>query len=312
MRKVVQRIKFSLVLPEQLWFWLSWDGTIIGLVLKAQRARSYFLTATHVKNVSHKPKPRNTVICIIKQREVHTKKCFSRRKATTVETNRISFCLFYVLFDYFSLCNIYLTSHFICLWVSGQSSRALMQPVTAHSRVQCKHQRQHSSWLQPAQKRAPESFFTWTGKHANKWGTLAPEKYRKIPVFMLRTALLFQSKCRRSTNITVRIYKYLVKSLIWRLRSFLDLKLLMLVKKSFKLIHSRKQHWITPLFYAMCMSRAVHLVLFFYVDSKPNLFSLIFTGNCISGTNTSESHILLCYSCKCDYRVLDVWRVLPG
>lgn len=74
----------------------------------------------------------------------------------------------------------------------------------------------------------------------------------------------------------------------------------------------KTEHWITPLFYAMCMSRAVHLVLFFYVDSKPNLFSLIFTGNCISGTNTSESHILLCYSCKCDYRVLDVWRVLPG
>lgn len=67
----------------------------------------------------------------------------------------------------------------------------------------------------------------------------------------------------------------------------------------------RMRHQITPLFYAVCMSRAACLILFLLVDASPIYFHEYLLGTGISGRNTFESHILLCYSCSCDYRVFD-------
>lgn len=134
-------------MPEKLWFWLFWEETIIGLVLRTPRTRLYFVMATYIENngvlqiiiKKHNQKPYNSFWQVIKQEEL---KCFYRTKATTVKmSNRISLS-FTILFDYFSLHNIHPTLYFIYLWVSGQSSSALMQVVTAKAQVKHEHYHQ--------------------------------------------------------------------------------------------------------------------------------------------------------------------------
>lgn len=130
-----------------------WGVLVSAGNMRIQRTRFYFVMAIYVENYGVfkriiKTKTQSTTCNpftrVIKQQKLHTKQVLFQERGNHCRNVELDLLLslFYILFDYFSLHNIYPTLYFICLWVSGQSSSTLMQLVTVNSSVQHGHYHQ--------------------------------------------------------------------------------------------------------------------------------------------------------------------------